>query len=152
MREGAVVGEQQQSLAVGVEPADVEDPLAHTGQQLGDAGAAALVDHGRDDAAGLVRARYTSRVSATTRSPSTYISDGGRVGPVARAGRRGPSTLTRPSRDQLLAQPPRADPGCGHDLLQPLRSLRQAVGRGRPGLAALPEVAAATSSGQGRSR
>ena len=50
----AVVGEDQQALAVLVEPADGIDARADVLDQLGDAFPVALVVHGRDEAARLV--------------------------------------------------------------------------------------------------
>jgi hypothetical protein len=55
MREGAVVGEQQQAFDVCVEAAHRVDARAHAGgQQVGDDGTAPRVAHGGDDAARLV--------------------------------------------------------------------------------------------------
>ena len=58
VRQLAVVRHQQQSLGVGVEASDVEQPLPgvdSVGHEIADAGAPALVGHGRVDTARLVQ-------------------------------------------------------------------------------------------------
>ena len=54
LREVAVVGEQDQPGGVGVEPADVEEPLGPVGDQVGQRAPALGVGHRRDHAARLV--------------------------------------------------------------------------------------------------
>src|SRR5438270_506237 len=54
VRQLAVVGQQQQALAVGVEPADVEDPLRYLTEIVGQRRPAPFVVHRRDHPAGLV--------------------------------------------------------------------------------------------------
>ena len=50
----AVIGEEQKSLAVAVQPPDGIDPFLHAGQKVGDTAAPQLVIQGGDVAAGLV--------------------------------------------------------------------------------------------------
>src|SRR5690606_18528834 len=116
--EVAVVGEQQQALAVGVQPSDVEHPGGHPVQVVGDGAATLLVVHGGDHAAGLVE-RQVHQVRVGHYPLPVHVDHrGGRVDLVAQPGHhavdRDPAVG-----DQLLAGPPGSDPGGGEDLLQP---------------------------------
>ena len=90
--EVAVVGEQQQPLAVGVEPPDVVDPLLHpVAEEVGERGAALLVRHRGDHPARLVHRQVDQAdVDLASRSPSTWIT-------AAAGSTLSPSCATRPS-------------------------------------------------------
>ena len=70
MREGAVVGEQQQALDVGVEATDRVDARAHPGrQQIGDDRTALRVTDGGHDAAWLVEQQIVLGLGRGQRAP-----------------------------------------------------------------------------------
>ena len=98
VRELAVVGQQQQPLAVGVQPADVEQPLGPVGDQVADGRAG----RGRRTSPTARRAACSARgrpgpSRTVTRSPSTWttaVSGSTRMPMLAHPA---PSTLTRPA-------------------------------------------------------
>ena len=60
--EVAVVGEQQQTLGVGIQPSDVEEPVLAGSEEVGDRRATQLVAHRRDDAQGFVEGEVDPRL------------------------------------------------------------------------------------------
>ena len=92
VREVAVVGEQQQPLAVGVEPADVEQPLLDVEtrlvHQVGDGAPAPVVAHRAEHAARLVQ-REVHQVVADDHPVAVDVDDRGRrVDPGTERGHR----------------------------------------------------------------
>jgi hypothetical protein len=118
--EFAVIGEQEQALRLGVEPAHVEEALALVLvlQEVADAAAALRVLHGGDDAAGLVEDVVLQVLVEL--EPDAVDVDGSlrRVHADAEFRDDGAVDLHPPVEDHLLAHAARGDAGEGHDLLQ----------------------------------
>ena len=98
MGQVAVVGQQQQALAVGVEAPDVEQPLGTVGDEVADGGTAAVVGHRAQHAARLVQGEV-DEVGADDDAVAVDVDDGRlRVDAGPQLTATWPSTVTRPPR------------------------------------------------------
>ena len=123
MRQGAVVRQQQQALAVGVEPAHVVDPLLDTAEEVGERGAPLLVGHRGHHAARLVHRQVDQ--PGVGDHPLAVDVDLRRRGVDLVAELGDLAVHGDPAaEDQVFAGPARADAGCGEDLLQPFERRR----------------------------
>ena len=83
VRQVAVVGEQQQPLTVGVEPADVEEPFRTVGHKVADRAPPPRIAHRAQHAAGLVE-REVDQVVPDHDPVAVDVDDrGGRIDPPA---------------------------------------------------------------------
>ena len=127
--EVAVVGQQDEALGVGVEPADVEEPLGPVGDQLAQRATALRVRHRRDHAPGLVERQVD--VGRDRRQPLA-VDPHHRRGGVdlgAQPGDHLAVDLDEAGEHQLLALAPAGDAGGRQQLLQPDQAV--VVGRDR---------------------
>jgi len=112
----AVVGQQQQSFAVPVEPADREDPRLPLGNQVHHGRATLGISSGGEDSPGLVKEPVAGRL----RRDRTTVQGDAILAWVRAVAEGGDAAVHRdPSlAHQQLAASPRAEPGCGQDLLE----------------------------------
>ena len=135
----------QQALGVGVEPADVEEPLLAVGDEVADVDPAELVAHRRDDAERLVEREVDPRL-VELHAHAVDVHGLGGADAHAELGDDLPVDLDPALADEVLADPARADAGRGEQLLQahavgvvdvdrgpvgPLRRGRRLAGLGR---------------------
>ncbi len=113
-----VVGEQQQSLGVGIQPADVEEPLLAANQQVAHGRPTLGIGHRRHHAPGLVQRQMHG--SAGRRDAQTVDPDDHLLGVHADALLpHGLAVDGDPAgSDQLFAGAARTDTCGGHDLLE----------------------------------
>src|SRR5262249_25505958 len=140
----AVVGQEHQAGALLVEPADGVDTLGDLRQQVDDPGLARGVAIGRNVALGLVDGVIDAPLGV-----DLLAVDGDLLLVRVDAGAQLADDLVVDGdaalEDQLLARPPRPDPGVREDLLEPLGPLGEAQRPRAPGAAA-----AAGGAGVGR--
>ena len=149
----AVVGQQQQALAVGVQSPDVEEPLGPVRDEVGDGGAAAVIRHGAQHPRGLFSGQV-DQVGADDRCGRRRraIDRGRGVDPGAElvddhAVDRDPAVG-----DQLFAGPPRAHPGRGQHLLQPDRAWSRIARMSHPQLQSSSVSSVSSSGNKGAKR
>ena len=117
VREVAVVGEDEQALGVGVEPADVEEPLLAVADEVADVDPAELVAHRGDDAERLVEGEVDPRLVELDAHAVDVHGLGG-ADAHAELGDDLAVDLHPALADQVLADPARADAGRREQLLQ----------------------------------
>ena len=117
--EVAVVGEQQQALGVGVEAADVEEPLVAVADVVAEADPAELVVHRRDHAERLVEGEVDAGLVEVDAHAVDVDDLAGRVDAHAELGDDLAVDLHPAGGDELLADPAGPDAGGGQQLLQP---------------------------------
>ena len=122
VRQLAVVGEQDDALGLGVEPADVEETGLAVGDVVAEALAAVRVLHGGDDTGGLVQREEQVRLGGHRQAVDLDLVLL-RVDPHALLDDDLAVDLDPAGVDQLLAGAARAHAGAGEHLLQPLALL-----------------------------
>jgi hypothetical protein len=121
MSKFAVVGQQDQTLGVGIEPTHVKKLLVAPNSvldQIADAGPAAVVRHRRVHAARLVQRQIHQRVIQDHPCPVDADHRGIRVDPGAQLGHQLSVDLDTAVDDHSLGNPPRRNSGLRQHFLQ----------------------------------
>src|SRR6266566_4474664 len=119
MGELSVVRQYEQSLAVGVEPADMEEPLRHVGDQIAHSRSTARIGHCAQHATRLVQCQVDQVVANVDPDAVDPNHRNTGIDPDAHLRDDPAVDLDPPGSDQLLAPPPGPDTGGRQYLLQP---------------------------------
>src|SRR5665648_69518 len=116
--ETAVVGQQQQSLGVGVQAPDVEEPLLAVADEVSYARTTEIVTHRRDHTQGLVEGKVDARLVKLNPGPIDVDRLGVGIDPHTQLADDMPVDLDAACADEVLARSTTADTGRCQELLQ----------------------------------